>query len=148
MKHTKYDKLILASFVAESFSYAEVVRKFGKKPVGGTITNMKLMCRRFNIDTSHMTGQGHMKGIRSNKRTHHLDRLILGTPNDHRISHSRLKRSLEDIGRKYCCVECDNEGVWRGKKMTLEIDHIDGQYWNNTPKNLRYVCPNCHSTKD
>lgn len=27
----------------------------------------------------------------------------------------------------------------------LEIDHIDGDAFNNTAENLRVVCPNCHS---
>lgn len=30
-------------------------------------------------------------------------------------------------------------------KVPLEIDHIDGNWKNNTPENLRLICPNCHS---
>jgi len=29
--------------------------------------------------------------------------------------------------------------------VPLEIDHIDGNSENNTEKNLRLLCPNCHS---
>lgn len=30
-------------------------------------------------------------------------------------------------------------------KVPLEIDHIDGNHKNNSPQNLRLLCPNCHA---
>jgi len=30
-------------------------------------------------------------------------------------------------------------------KIPLEVDHIDGDWRNNSPENLRLLCPNCHS---
>lgn len=29
--------------------------------------------------------------------------------------------------------------------IPLEIDHIDGDYTNNSEDNLQLLCPNCHS---
>jgi len=29
--------------------------------------------------------------------------------------------------------------------VPLTIDHIDGDWTNNKPKNLKLLCPNCHS---
>jgi 5-methylcytosine-specific restriction endonuclease McrA len=31
------------------------------------------------------------------------------------------------------------------KTVPLEIDHIDGDAYNNLRENLRVLCPNCHS---
>lgn len=43
------------------------------------------------------------------------------------------------------CVLCKNEGTHNGIPLTLQLDHIDGNSDNNTPSNLRLLCPNCHS---
>jgi len=42
------------------------------------------------------------------------------------------------------CHICENKG-WQGKKIPLELDHIDGDHGNTRIKNLRLVCPNCHA---
>jgi hypothetical protein len=43
------------------------------------------------------------------------------------------------------CIKCGNNGSWMGKPLTLQVDHINGNSDNNTPNNLRLLCPNCHS---
>ena len=48
----------------------------------------------------------------------------------------------EDRGHK--CEECGIED-WNGKRLPMEIDHIDGDVTNNIPTNLKVLCPNCHS---
>lgn len=42
------------------------------------------------------------------------------------------------------CVSCKND-VWMGSKITLWLDHIDGNPMNNLPSNFRLICPNCDS---
>ena len=44
----------------------------------------------------------------------------------------------------YQC-SCGNTGNWQGKEMTLDIDHINGNHRDHRLKNLRFLCPNCHS---
>ncbi len=46
--------------------------------------------------------------------------------------------------RGYNCERC-NINEWDGERLTLQVDHIDGNPDNNFPSNLRLLCPNCHS---
>lgn len=145
--YIRYDKASLEQLVLECASFAEMLRRLGKQPVGGNVTNMKRMCASWDIDVSHMTGQAHARGKVSNRRVAAADRLVEGTERDHRTGAAKLRRSLDEIGRKRECVECGLTDSWNGKSIMLEVDHIDGRYWNNTPENLQYLCPNCHSQK-
>lgn len=145
--YKRHNREELEQAVKTSVSYAGVCRKLGRKPVGGTITNIALMCRRWSIDVSHMTGQAHNKGKRSNKRIPANRQLVMGTPNCHRISAGRLRKWLFEMGVKHVCNKCGID-KWNGEPLVLEIDHIDGQYWNNQLDNLQFLCPNCHSQKE
>jgi hypothetical protein len=49
------------------------------------------------------------------------------------------------LERDKSCVICGVNNFWQGKKLTLQIDHIDGDVSNANLDNLRVVCPNCHS---
>ena len=53
-------------------------------------------------------------------------------------------RRLLNIERGTVCSVC-NIVEWNGKKIVLEVDHVDGNADNNMPDNLRLICPNCHS---
>lgn len=145
-QYQRYNKEQLAQLIALSQSFTDVCRKLNKKPVGGTITNMKLMCDRFGIDYTHMTGSSHWRGKKAHNRRSPEQRLVMGKPTDHRVEASKLRRALFEVGIEYKC-NCCGIAKWYGVPLVLEIDHIDEQYWNNTRENLQFLCPNCHSLK-
>lgn len=143
----RYERLTEATLrpvVAESSSFVEVCRRLGKSPVGGNSTNISHLCKKWNIDTSHMTGQAHSRGKPSFKRQPPSYHLVLGSASDRRSNPTVLKRCLLDVGVEYKCNVC---GLveWNNSPMVLEIDHINSCYWDNRLENLQFICPNCHA---
>jgi hypothetical protein len=59
-----------------------------------------------------------------------------------------IKRRLMSAGMiENRCMECGLT-EWRGKPLTVHIDHINGIRDDWRMENLRTLCPNCHSQTD
>lgn len=140
-----YTKQEIEKAVAESFSVAEVLRMLGIKPAGGSHSHMKRRIDRLGLNTSHFTGQRGNKGKTPVNRKTADDILILREEKDHRNRTAQLTRALHEIERPYECERCQNPGEWNGHPLTLQIDHANGQCWDDRRENLRWLCPNCHS---
>jgi hypothetical protein len=58
-----------------------------------------------------------------------------------------LKRRLYEAGLKERrCELCGQGEEWRGRRMSLILDHINGVRDDNRLENLRIICPNCAAT--
>lgn len=61
----------------------------------------------------------------------------------------KLKRLLLKEGLKEDkCEICGQLPEWNGKPLVLQLDHINGDHYDNRLENLRIVCPNCHTQTD
>ncbi len=61
------------------------------------------------------------------------------------IYRSHIKRRLLEAGiLKNQCSLC-GLSEWRGMRLSIQIDHINGVKGDFRIENLRMLCPNCHS---
>jgi hypothetical protein len=131
----------LREVVAVSTSVKEVLRRLSISPVGGNHTHISRRIATLGIDTSHFV----TPPPRSKSRG---DLLSLGTPQAGRIPGSRLLRHMLRIGVPESCAMCGTGPRWNDKPLRLEVDHINGDWWDNRPGNLQLLCPNCHAVTD
>ncbi len=54
-------------------------------------------------------------------------------------------RLIEELYWEYKCLWCGIGPEWNGKPLTLQLDHINGDHYDNRIENLRILCPNCHT---
>ena len=137
----KYTKEKLEAAVLESISVQGVARIILGKPVSGNQhRHIRKMIQKFGINTDHFLGSRHNLGVPSNKKKLPYQIFIVGQ----RQKSFHLRRALLESGIKYKCLMC-NISEWKGSKLNLEIDHINGDSSDNRIENLRFLCPNCHS---
>src|SRR5215831_4187136 len=62
MRNRSYTDETLAAAVGSSFSIRQVLKILGLSPTGANYKAMHANFVRLRLDTSHFTGQGHLKG--------------------------------------------------------------------------------------
>ncbi|MCX4748794.1 HNH endonuclease [Kitasatospora sp. NBC_01287] len=136
---------ILEAAVAASQSVADVIRHLNQRQCGGTHAHIGRRIKAFGIDTSHFTGQAHNRAKHSPTKLR-PEQLLVQRPKDAiRLPGRRIRRTLAEIGRPERCEGCGTGPEWHGRPLTLEVDHINGDWSDNRPGNLRLLCPNCHA---
>lgn len=141
MKHS-YTLEEFKDSVLNSSSISQALTKLGLSPKGGNYRVFKKFQKLYNIDTSHFTGQGHLKGKTHNYNVTPLSEILV---KDSEYSSHRLRQRLIKEGLKEYKCECCGLNEWLGEPIPLELDHIDGDHFNNTIENLKILCPNCHA---
>lgn len=146
----RYSKDEFVGFCKQSYSYAEVLGKMGLSVSGNNYRKLKNRIKKYNVDTSHFTGQKWHNSPNIDKTTYVGTRETWSLEQvfckDSKVTQKVLRGYVKRHNViPYKCAKCDNDGHWNGEELPLELDHIDGDDHNNTPSNLRYLCPNCHA---
>ncbi len=144
----KYHQENLEPIVKVSISYSETLRNMGLKANSGNLSTLKRYINMYKINVDHFDPHKYCKLKLNNLNTKQEISNIL-VENSTYASSSHLKDRLYKEGLKQrCCELCGQTEEWRGNRMSLILDHINGVSNDNRFENLRIVCPNCNATLD
>ncbi|MGW1900711.1 HNH endonuclease signature motif containing protein [Streptomyces hirsutus] len=143
----KWTRDVLQEAVSASTNMCEVLRHLGLEVVGGHHTHISRRIKAYGLDISHFR-MPTRRGKPWRPRT--PENLLVEQPpaQARRIPSDRIKWAMTALGVPEQCTLCGTGSVWRGRSLPLEVDHVDGDWRNNRIENLRFLCPNCHSTTD
>ncbi|MFE4262304.1 HNH endonuclease [Streptomyces sp. NPDC056883] len=144
VRRGKPERGALREAVAQSFSLAETLRRLGRPVSGSQHAALKRWIQEASLSTAHFTGQGHQRGKRGTT-TRPADDVLVQHEGERRTTTKTLRRALREIGVPDECAHCGTPPEWLGLPMTLEIDHINGDWSDDRRENLQLLCPNCHA---
>jgi HNH endonuclease len=132
--------------VAASQSYSEALRRLGLRAAGGNHrTIRKYVNEVWCIPTDHFDpAAARLVGL-VRPAVPLASVLVAGSS----YSRGTLKRRLLEEGLKRPeCEMCGQGEIWRGRRMSMVLDHVNGVHDDHRLENLRILCPNCNATLD
>jgi hypothetical protein len=131
--------------VAASYSYAEALRRLGMCERGGSWKILKKWVGIWGIPTGHFDPRRGPAEAARGRATPLEELLVVGST----MGSAKLKERLYAAGLKERrCELCGQGEEWQGRRMSLVLDHVNGERHDNRLANLRVVCPNCNATLD
>lgn len=137
-KWSDVDKL--SKLVKRCKSMREFIEQMGLEPKGSNLTYARDKLKHHQIDFSHFGKKPPYK----NYLTVPLQQILEGKHPTY-SRHSLKARLLKEGLKQNVCEECGLDNEWHGKKIVMHLDHKNGIHNDHKLKNLRMLCPNCHS---
>jgi hypothetical protein len=141
----RYTDQNIIEAVRDSFSIAQVLKVLHLSPTGANYKGMYANFARLGLNTSHFTGQGHLRGkTHSWTPSRPLAEILVRNSTVRTNCHLKPRLLREGLLCNWC-YQCGMEPLWQGKPLVLILDHINGDCYDYRIENLRLLCPNCNS---
>ncbi|MER6999885.1 HNH endonuclease signature motif containing protein [Streptomyces sp. NPDC000410] len=147
-KRVKPDGARLREAVAASQSPAETLRRLDMPATGSLNKALKQWIHEDSLSTAHFLGQAHQRGKGGFRPVRSAAEILVKHEGTRRTRTRHLRRALREAGVPECCDMCGTSAEWGGRPMTLEVDHVNGDWSDDRAENLRLLCPNCHAVTD
>ena len=133
------EKIKLIKLVSECNSLSDILVKEGKAVSGSSLKCLKRELEDYGIEYFFLNKRDPNKiGV-----SKPLEEILVENSN---YSSSKLKKRLIYCGLKHdICEICGQKNMWNNKPLVLQLDHINGNHYDNRIENLRVLCPNCHT---
>jgi hypothetical protein len=130
--------------VKTSKSYRQVIQKLGLREAGGNYVQIKKFINELKFSIQHFTNKGWRKGSTIPTIPQKPIQEIL-VKNSEFQSHKLKIRLFKLEIKKPICEICGWSKKSIDGRIPVELDHRNGDRKDNRIKNLRILCPNCHS---
>ena len=145
----EFDPVQLGSVAARCRSLADMMRAMSLD--ASDSANFRRLRRALSgngVDTSHFVRSSWAEPDSRPVRRFDPGKVLRYDEEPRRTRSDLLRRAMIASGVPEVCRDCGLDGTWRGRRLTLEVDHVNSDFRDNRLENLRFLCPNCHALTD
>jgi hypothetical protein len=139
------DKEKLEEAIKSTESIKDALIFLGLRAAGGNYKQFHKACAKHNLVPKLSSPKDRIAIVHTANRRKWED---IFCKDSTYVNRTAMKSKLINAGILENVCECGQKPIWNGKKLKLQLDHINGVYNDHRVENLRILCPNCHSQTD